>query len=154
MTPFEISTICVRLRRECKQAAGDVARQLGLSPSYVTNLTKSREALHPFIVEQWKSSHPVATLPRLSNLRMLPHEAQIEEWEFLCERVIPRGPEKTPDLPMRRRRSSEQIETMMKRIRSSKNPEQYRRAAIAALRWVNGERDAIGGVSLKVRVRE
>jgi hypothetical protein len=81
---WDLSSRCLELQAKRDLSHGEIAEELGLDRSTVTNFLRLRRWLDPAILDAWRRGHPRAAQGILLRLVRLPHVKQLEGWRKLA----------------------------------------------------------------------
>lgn len=154
--PSEIAEACVELRDDFELDGPTIAKRLGLSKSYVNNLMRAKDRVHPKIWAAFKDRAPAAT-SNFITLKLASVEDHDTQWEMWLEQCGMKGADETgqraaskgdggdgkPKRP--KTRSRKEIETMRQCLREERKSSSSKASfdrAIAALGWVLGDPEA------------
>jgi len=158
LTPYEIATSCLKLKREFGITGADIARKANRTKSYVNNLVRAAERLHPVILEAWGQDHPLTgDVNEMIKLAALGGEAATdkerhrlqmekwEEWQGHDEEEAEGEGESTPKTGPKRPNVN-RLKEALSAVKSAEKSKEWKEGAQAALKFALGVTKTIPGV--------
>lgn len=161
LRPYEIAARLAQIKDEHPDAADNtIATRIGRSKSYVQNLLRMYNGLHPKVLKEWENGHGMATTDNLGKLvKIEDKDEQWDRWRVLCGDIEEGGDDGDDDeggegeeKGAPKRNAKKAAGQLLAAILADKTMKEKQTFAVQCLQYVVGARKTVpAGIDLDPR---